>query len=560
MRCLASIRTLPYHGASARQKIEGSGNMNGMKKVALWMSMAGPLIAGVAVCFAGQSGTPAPSITPATMPRAGTIDERFQSYNIEAVEVTGGRFWKPYAKPGEAAPAAAKTPGAASTPVGIDPSRFQYRPPIDLSNARLRKLAAALGPAYVRVSGTWMNSTYFQDSDAPAPATPPQGFNSVLTRKEWKGVVDFSQAVDAKIVTSFATSAGTRDGSGTWTPQQAEQLLAYTKSIGGSIAAAEFMNEPTFAEMGGAPKGYDAAAYARDFAVFRKFVRADAPGMIVLGPGGVGEGTSLLAGSMHKISSNDILSATGPVFEAFSYHYYGAASNRCSQMGSTANTTSDAALSDDWLARAGRNEAYYAAIRDRLDPGKPIWLTETAQAACGGDRWASTFLDTFRYLNQLGSLAALGVQVQMHNTLASSDYGLLDEKTYEPRPDYWAALLWRKLMGTTVLDPGPSPAPSLHLYAQCLRGTPGGVTILAINANKTVAQTLQIPNRAERYTLTARELMESSVELNGILLKLGADDVLPRIEGAPAGSGRVSFAPASITFLAFPKAHNDSCK
>jgi len=26
----------------------------------------------------------------------------------------------------------------------------------------------------------------------------------------------------------------------------------------------------------------------------------------------------------------------------------------------------------------------------------------------------------------------------MHNTLAASDYGLLDEKTLMPRPNYWA--------------------------------------------------------------------------------------------------------------------------
>ena len=35
-------------------------------------------------------------VSPAAMPRIGTIDERFQSYNIEMIEVTGGRFWKPY--------------------------------------------------------------------------------------------------------------------------------------------------------------------------------------------------------------------------------------------------------------------------------------------------------------------------------------------------------------------------------------------------------------------------------------------------------------------------------
>jgi hypothetical protein len=37
------------------------------------------------------------SLDPAKMPAVGTVDERFQSYNIEMVEVIGGRFWKPYA-------------------------------------------------------------------------------------------------------------------------------------------------------------------------------------------------------------------------------------------------------------------------------------------------------------------------------------------------------------------------------------------------------------------------------------------------------------------------------
>ena len=64
------------------------------------------------------------------------------------------------------------------------------------------------------------------------------------------------------------------------------------------------------------------------------------------------------------------------------------------------------------------------------------------------------FLDTFRYLDQLGRLAKGGVQVVMHNTLAASDYGLLDERTLEPRPNYWGALLWRRLMGRAVLDAG----------------------------------------------------------------------------------------------------------
>lgn len=514
-------------------------------------------MAGAAACLTGSSQTPTTKITPGTMPPVGTVDERFQSYNIEAVEVTGGRFWKPYGS--ASAPNAGAQP-AVNAPTGMDPSLYQYRPPIDLSNRRLRKLAAALGPAYVRVSGTWMNSTYFPNSDETAPPQPPAGFNSVLTRKEWKGVIDFARTVDARIVTSFAVSQGTRDAAGVWTPKVAQAFLEYTKSAGGDIAAAEFMNEPTFAEMGGAPKGYDAQAYARDFTVFHAWAKVNAPQMRILGPGGVGEGTPIAPTSMHLLTTDDILRATGPVFEIFTYHSYGAVSQRCAIMGAAAETASDAALSADWLSRGASAEAYYAALRDRFEPGKPMWNTETGQAACGGDRWASTFLDTFRYLNQLGSLARLGVQVQIHNTLDASDYGLLDEQTLEPRPDYWAALLWRKLMGTTVLDPGPSAAPNLHLYAHCLRNQPGGVAVLAINADKESGQTLQAPTEAERYSLTASELISPTVDLNGKRLELGPRDALPALQGRAVHSGTITLAPASITFLTFSQAGNASCR
>ena len=38
----------------------------------------------------------APSVAPSSMARVGTVDARFQSYNIEMIEITGGEFWKPY--------------------------------------------------------------------------------------------------------------------------------------------------------------------------------------------------------------------------------------------------------------------------------------------------------------------------------------------------------------------------------------------------------------------------------------------------------------------------------
>lgn len=263
----------------------------------------------------------------ATLHRIATIDERYQSYNVEMAEVIGGNFWKPYGREPVAAqsrPAPASTPSGApgTQTAGRDPSMFQQRPPIDLSNPRLRRLAAALGPAYMRTSGTWANMIYLHGADTPAPATAPQGFQGVLTRSEWKGVVDFAHAVNATLVSSFTVSPGVR-ASGRWTPDQARRLVAATTTAGGEIAAAEFFNEPDMPSFGGAPAGYTAADYARDLAIFRTFAKETAPQMKIVGPGSVGEGTLLpamqetgLAAGL--VSTESMLSASPkPVVDVF---------------------------------------------------------------------------------------------------------------------------------------------------------------------------------------------------------------------------------------------------
>ena len=499
------------------------------------------------------------SLDPAKMPAIGTVDERFQSYNIEMVEVIGGRFWKPYGSNTSESKAQELAPQAGFTPAGIDPNLYRYRAPIDISNPRLRKLAGALSPAYVRVSGTWANSAYFQDSENAAPANAPSGFSGVLTRAEWKGVIDFSRAVNAEIVTSVATGPGSRDAQGVWTSDQARQLFEYTKFAGGRIAASEFMNEPTYAAMGGAPKGYDAASFGRDVAVFRTFLQKTTPDTLFLGPGSVGEGPFAMPMGGGVLKSEDLLHAAGPVFDVFSYHLYAAASERCASMGASSQTTVAAALSQDWLSRPEKIGVFYADLRDRFESGKSLWITETADAACGGNPWASTFLDTFRYLVQHASLAQSGVKVIMHNTLASSDYGLLDENTFAPRPNYWAALLWRRLMGATVLDPHTSPIPNLYVYAHCLQNHPGGVTLLVINADRQQVHEIALPSDAERYTLTAKQLQDTTVQLNGKTLELNRDGDLPQFLGQSTRAGHISFAPTSITFLEIANADNSNC-
>jgi hypothetical protein len=517
-----------FRRVEATALVHYRGGRGGMRDHgAIDVTLHSCLAVAVLVTLAGSEAlADGASIDPANMPRIAAVDSRFQSYNIEMVEVTGGRFWKPYGE----------HPAAGS-------DLFAYRPPIDLNNAKLRRLAAALAPAYMRVSGTWANSTYL--SDAEDTSSAPAGFNGVLTCRRWRDVIGFSQAVDADIVTSFAISPGARDAAGVWTPDQARRLIACTRKAGGRIAAAEFMNEPDLISISGAPAGYDAAAYGRDVGLFRAFMKQTAPEIMILGPGAAGE--SALA--------SDLLAASGSGTDVFSYHHYGTLSERCIGL-----SLPEAALSEQWLSRTDRVLAFYRTLRDKFEPGKPIWLTETAEAACGGNRLSATFLDTFRYLDQLGRLAKAGVRVVMHNTLAASDYGLLDETTLDPRPNYWGALLWRKLMGATVLDSGVPIEAGLHVYAHCQRGTSGGVALLVINTDRTASHRLTLAKPSERYTLDAASLRASTVWLNGGPLELDEKGDLPPIMGASTPAGVLSFAPATISFLTIPEAENSACQ
>jgi len=69
-----------------------------------------------------------------------------------------------------------------------------------------------------------------------------------------------------------------------------------------------------------------------------------------------------------------------------------------------------------------------------------------------------------------------------------------------------------------------------------------------------------LPTASERYTLTAKQVEGTTVELNGKSLHLTSNGDLPQLEGEPVKAGRVSFAPLSITFLSIRSAVNPNCQ
>ncbi len=500
-------------------------------KAGAWRSITASVIALAGLLCTPQLRSEVSPITssrldPANWSHVATVDEQYLAFNIEMAEVTGGEFWAPYGDPLR--------------------RRLAPRAPLDLSDQRLSRLVEALSPAVVRVSGTWANSTYVPELSERAPATPPAGFRQVLTQSRWKALTSLVNASGNSLLLSFPASAGARDAQGKWSDLQARRLVALTRSNRSRIRAVEFINEPNLVSLGALPPNYSASEYARDFRTFRDFVRRELPGTLLLGHSTSGQGGELPA--------EDIARSTAGLSDAVSYHFYGALSERCREYGN--QTSSGEALSDAWLARTAQDLDWYTALRDRFDAGKPIWLTETAQAACGGDRWASGFRDSFRFVDQLGRLAQSGVQIVAHNTLASGDYALIDRESVEPRPNYWLAWLWKRTMDRRVLRP-VSKIEGVNLYAQCALGGKGSVSAVLIELSGT-ARRIEFARGASVWTVTADQLDSQTVRINGVSPHLATLDK-PLSGLAKQVHGNFVLPPHAIAFVQFPRAGNPAC-
>ncbi len=497
-------------------------------------------------------------LTPEAVTPIRTVDERLMSYNIEMTEVTGGTFWKAYT-PGQVA--GTEDFFVASSNLKDFTAMtdlMQYYPPIDLHDERLRERAKALGPAWVRVSGTWATKTYY-DFEGMTGGKAPEGYASILTKEQWIGVLEFVKAVGAKLLVSVSNCAGDHPGGGPLDLAQVEKLFRFSHEYGVDIAAAEFMNEPNMLEMSGAPAGYTAADYGRDQDIFADWVRNHYPGCLVVGPCSLGDGPmghtdmkSMVAriGVEAQIcTANDLLSGTKVPLDVFSYHGYNGISERLALMMPDGHWSENEAHTDAYLSLASENAKIYAPLRDRYVQGGQMWVTESGDAVGGGNTWASTYLDVLRTLNELGCFAAITDGVIFHNTLASSDYGFLEHGSFKPRPNYFAVLLWNRLMGTTVYDCGNPNMEGAHVYCHSRKDRKPGVTYLIINNSLTKETSVRLPKAADRYTLSAETMRSTVMQLNGKDLTVTGAAYLPDLRPEKQDAGLISLAPGSCTFL-----------
>ncbi|XP_022455108.1 heparanase isoform X2 [Delphinapterus leucas] len=208
-------------------------------------------------------------------------------------------------------------------------------------------------------------------------------------------------------------------------------------------------------------------------------------------------------------------------------------------------------------------------------PHKKVWLGETSSAYGGGAPLLSnTFAAGFMWLDKLGLSARMGIEVVMRQVFfGAGNYHLVDEN-FEPLPDYWLSLLFKKLVGTNVLMAsvkGPDRN-KLRVYLHCTninhpRYKEGDLTLYALNLHN-VTKRLRLPHhlfdkQVDKYLIKPsgpNGLFSKSVQLNGQTLKMVDDQTLPALTEKPLRPGSSLGLPAlSYGFFVIRNAKVAAC-
>ncbi len=513
----------------------------------IWIRLAGLLVAFVGLAFAWRQSLskgpraqlPETTLHIDTQVAKAHVDARYLSVAIDIASVVGGPLWE------------TPTPGL---PMGAN-----KKTPYDFSRPQLQRLAAALAPAYLRIGGTDADRTLYDLDAEPAPA--PNGAWR-LHRAQWDALNAFALKLDYRIMFTLNAGALARDEHGRWNPDNARALMVDARQRQYPVDVWELGNE-----VNAYPLLHrhwlSAKSYVDDLQVARWLIDEVNPQARLAGPAvafwpGIGEGLPLI---------ENVMKAGGPLLDVITWHYYPQQSFRCPV--ATNRAHAGHVLRPRELKEVERWADFVQRLASRDGPQAQVWLGETGGAQCGGEPGQSDrFASSLWWLDQLGRMAKRGQRVVVRQTLTGGDYGLIDDETLLPNPDYWASLLWRRLMGTTVLDVwGATHTAGVQPYAHCQRNTLGGVSFVLINVHPSQDSTLRLPplGPGYLYLVEADGPRAKDVRLNGSGISLDAQGELPQLlphaeNPDSTGAVEVTLPPLSYAFVTFPEAGAAACQ
>lgn len=471
------------------------------------------------------------------------VGPRFLSVAVDSAQLVGGGWWSPDGRVDN---------GGGQTP----------QPRIDFSRPRLRRLAAPLAPAYLRLGGSEADKIFYAVGPDRAVQSPPGRYRRLLDEAQWAAAAGFARSLGFELMFTLNAGPGPRGPGGAWTSTNAASLVAHATAREDPVAVWELGNEVNaFQVIHGLFFKVGAARYAQDVRTARAMLdEVGAEGRLAAPASAywpeIGEAPDFYPRFMRR---------AGSVLDLVTWHYYPMQSRRCPLR--TVPATDEAARAPSVLDEVEIWAAEVESVRDDHAPGVPVWLGETGHAQCGGEPGLSDrFESGFWWLDQLGLMARRGQPVVVRQSLTGADYGLLSEPDLEPRPDYFASVLWKRLMGSTVLGLDLGRERTLRAYAHCAAGVEGGVTVVLVNPDPERGAFAQLEGlsaaRARAYRLQAVDGGRAST-LGGRPLAVEDDGALPPMTGVlerlDPSSPELYLPASSYGFFVLEDAEHPAC-
>ena len=418
---------------------------------------------------------------------------------------------------------------------------------LNFQDERLHRLVVPLFPGVLKVGGRAADSTYYNIS-AVSQTLPVlvssdrmKYFKHTLSPRRWEELLKF---VDThrmgtrglRLYFTLSYGPGNRRDDGSWSNENARQLLEFTKERGyhgvDILGLGHEMN--MHYEAHGVLHHPDPGQYVKDIKSARKsFSALLHHTCVVVGQPSVfyplvGAKWGMFFGFFRQFFFHN----GGLSSQAYDFHYYPTHPTSSSSLVGRYSTASRL-LDHRVLNEVVYWTQYVERWRKVYSGHSPLWMGGTAFSHGKGEPGLSdAYLGGLWWLDQLGALAAYtDVNMVVRDSLVGPSFNALLDEDMLPRPDYWNTLMWKRIMGTKVYQI-ESNHEQLRVYAHSMaEGAGFGVSVLLINLDprKGARTQLQLPPnilpaRANKmclfYTITTPSLVGRTLRMNGIELAL----------------------------------------
>ncbi|GMI94491.1 glucuronidase 1 [Hibiscus trionum] len=326
---------------------------------------------------------------------------------------------------------------------------------LDLRYGALINAIKAFNPLRIKVGGSLQDNVVYkvgEVSSCPNFMKREDGLfgfsQGCLSMERWDQLNRFFNHIGVKLTFGLNALFGRNESQtekglwiGDWQPQNTKDFMQYTISKGYKVDSYEFGNQLSGSGMGAK---VDAKQYGKDVIVLKNLVKElyahPETQPKVLGPGGFYEDKWF----------NTFLEVSGQgIVDGLTHHIYNLGPGDDPNM-------MNKILDPSYLNQVSQTYKGVSDVVNKFRPQLGAWVSESGGALNGGSKDVSrTFADGFWYLDQMGMASTYDQKVFCRQALISGNYGLLNATTFVPNPDYYGALLWHRLMGSTK-KPGVS--------------------------------------------------------------------------------------------------------